>query len=673
VLVCLVAGASLLAVLQGSQALAIFATSGGFLAPVLTSTGEGSHVALFSYYALLNAGILGMAWFRRWRWLNWTGFVFTFVIGGLWGYRSYRPEYFATTEPFLILFFLFYLTVSVLFARRHGVELKGLIDGTLVFGTPVVAFALQAALVQDMPFGLAYSALGAAAVYAGLALWLRREVRISELLPQSFSALAAVFVTLAIPFAFDNQRFTAATWALEGAGIYWVGLRQAQRLPRVFGLGLQLAAAAAFLSEFGRSAEATLFLNSAYLGAAFLGISGMAIACFIGRHLDAVHRLERTARWLLLGWGAAWWLGGGLRELSGQLPGEQQFIATNTGEHLYLIYVAASVAVLTFIARRLGWQDGRLPGFVLLPVAALTLISLDIGWDRATVAPDFGWLAWPLAALVFLWHLRGAEGLGRLAAGWHAGGWWFLTALVAWNGVALLEALLPGSVWTYCLWGGVPLTACALLQLLRPPKSWPFTAFPDAYFGWGWLVALGYLLTWLLVSGFVAGDPQPLPYIVLVNPLELIQLAVLLLGVLWLRGLDETAGRQLRLPMAGLLGAVAFVWSNFVALRAVHFYANVPYPVERIAGSDAFQTTATILWTSIALVLMGLGGRRGLRVSWLLGAGLLAVVVAKLFLVDMGRLDLLARIISFVTVGVLMLVIGYFAPIPPRRTAQAGA
>src|SRR4029453_9003774 len=46
-LVALVAGSSILAVLQSSQALAIFAMSGGFLAPVLTSTGQGTHAALF--------------------------------------------------------------------------------------------------------------------------------------------------------------------------------------------------------------------------------------------------------------------------------------------------------------------------------------------------------------------------------------------------------------------------------------------------------------------------------------------------------------------------------------------------------------------------------------------------------------------------------------------------
>ena len=32
--------------------------AGGFAAPIMISTGQGNHIALFSYYALLNAGIL---------------------------------------------------------------------------------------------------------------------------------------------------------------------------------------------------------------------------------------------------------------------------------------------------------------------------------------------------------------------------------------------------------------------------------------------------------------------------------------------------------------------------------------------------------------------------------------------------------------------------------------
>ena len=52
---------AMLAVLQDSRSLAAVGVSGGFIAPLLASTGGGSHVGLFSFYALLNRGILFIA------------------------------------------------------------------------------------------------------------------------------------------------------------------------------------------------------------------------------------------------------------------------------------------------------------------------------------------------------------------------------------------------------------------------------------------------------------------------------------------------------------------------------------------------------------------------------------------------------------------------------------
>ncbi|EJN29258.1 putative membrane protein (DUF2339), partial [Pseudomonas sp. GM78] len=109
---------AILAITQDALGLAAAAALGGFAAPLLASTGAGSHVALFSYFALLNAGILVIAWFKAWRLLNVIGFTGTFGIGLAWGLRSYTPELLWSTEPFLILFFVMYLAIGFLFARR---------------------------------------------------------------------------------------------------------------------------------------------------------------------------------------------------------------------------------------------------------------------------------------------------------------------------------------------------------------------------------------------------------------------------------------------------------------------------------------------------------------------------------------------------------------------------
>ena len=89
-LIVITAAAGALAVLQDARALAVLGIIGEFMAPVLTSSGSGNHVALFGYYAILNFAIVGIAWFKAWRELNVLGFFFTFGIGSLWGYLGVR-------------------------------------------------------------------------------------------------------------------------------------------------------------------------------------------------------------------------------------------------------------------------------------------------------------------------------------------------------------------------------------------------------------------------------------------------------------------------------------------------------------------------------------------------------------------------------------------------------
>src|SRR5206468_8699179 len=130
-LVGIVLFSAILALAQEAVALAAIGVVGGFLAPILTATETGNHVALFSYYALLNAGILGIAWFRAWRALNLLGFAFTALVGTLWATQRYRADLLASTDPFVVMFFLFYLIIAVLYALRQSLELRRVVDGTI--------------------------------------------------------------------------------------------------------------------------------------------------------------------------------------------------------------------------------------------------------------------------------------------------------------------------------------------------------------------------------------------------------------------------------------------------------------------------------------------------------------------------------------------------------------
>jgi uncharacterized membrane protein len=92
----------------------------------------------------------------------------------------------------------------------------------------------------------------------------------------------------------------------------------------------------------------------------------------------------------------------------------------------------------------------------------------------------------------------------------------------------------------------------------------------------------------------------------------------------------------------------------------------VPFDLDSLTASKVLQTSLSIVWGATALAAMVIGARGRRRAVWLTGAALMGVVVVKLFLVELGDSGSVTRIVSFLGVGLLLLVVGYFAPVPPR-------
>jgi uncharacterized membrane protein len=653
----------LLALKQDSLSFAMLGAAGGFLAPILASTGHGSHVALFSYYALLDLGIVALAWFKAWRPLNLLAFVFTFGIGTFWGVTRYDPALFASTEPFLVFFFLAFVEISILFALRRAPQLTHYVDGTLVFGTPVVAMGLQFGLVRDVPYGRAFSALAAAAAYLLLAAWLHRSRRASmRLLVESFLALGIALLTLAVPLALDGH-WTAATWALEGTAILWMGLRQQRWLPCASGLLLQLGAGIAFASHLGPHIGALPVLNAQCLGALFIAAGGLVSAHIIRRASGAMQEWAPPLGVALLAWGLLWWLYAGQHEIATFLPGRW------FGGALLSLFALTSV-VAGACVRRLQWPALRVPALLILPALLLAAAS----W--ATVSPHpfgaAGWVGWPLGlvALLFALRVHGSSLPPSLSQSMHLASLWLLAVLAAWELHWQVNAAVSGSsLWGTAAWGLAP--AGLLLLLLQPALAlrWPIAAHRDAYLRWGGLGLALVLLLWSLWMNFASdGTATPLPYVPLLNPLDIAEALVLLLVAGWLRAVWRDSpgfGPDLQRVLVAALVLATFAWLNGVLLRSMHHWLAIPYEVDALLSSTDVQAALSIFWTLLALGATLWASRSARRIVWFGGAGLMAVVVAKLFLVDLARIGTVPRIISFLGVGVLMLVIGYFSPLPP--------
>ena len=155
------------------------------------------------------------------------------------------------------------------------------------------------------------------------------------------------------------------------------------------------------------------------------------------------------------------------------------------------------------------------------------------------------------------------------------------------------------------------------------------------------------------------------------NPADISTLIALLALVKYYQSISTNFVDKLqvtdKLRASWLLFIGLFIWVNAFVLRIIHFWKGVPYDLDIMLESQLVQATFSILWASIAVAIMVFSSKKLHRATWMIGAALMGLVVVKLFLVDLSNSGTVERIIAFLVVGVLLLLVGYFSPVPPKN------
>jgi uncharacterized membrane protein len=371
---------------------------------------------------------------------------------------------------------------------------------------------------------------------------------------------------------------------------------------------------------------------------------------------------RRTAAAVLLTLGVLAWLVAVLAEAAARVDSELAVA------QLALAVIGATSVALSLLGARLGWQwPQRLAWtFFAAHVVIAAYVVVQAVFAATLPSKHYGWVIWPLAWALYYQRLGvDARAAVRVPvpASLHVAGVWLLTPMLA-SEVALRLGAVAGDGWFHAAWGGMLALSIWLTASngTRAPMRFAPTAYNQvAVPGLG--VAAG---MWLLFANVRSGgDPAPLPALPLLNPMDLASLAVLAALFLW--HLTEAENGR-KVVIRNGVAAAAFFVLNMIALRAVHFTAGIGWSAAQLGGSLIVQAVLSLLWTTTAMALMLIAHRRRARPVWLVGAVLLGAVVLKLFLIDLSGQGTIERIVSFVGVGLLIVLIGYLAPVPPAAT-----
>lgn len=231
-----IAEAFALALVYNAPALALIATAGGLLMPVLLHTDQDRYASLFTYLVLLDTGAVLLALFRRW-WVTPTvALVGTHLLFWGWYTAHYHPAKLGPVLLFQGTVFTLFLGRSVLahLVRKRPPNVEDLL--TFFLNAVLFASAGYVPLSEHATYApwLGVCATGLAIVYALFAWLVQWSLPDERTLLLASVAAAMGFLAAVFPLHFDAP-WIAVGWAAQGLALWWFGLRTHDRA--LLGLG----------------------------------------------------------------------------------------------------------------------------------------------------------------------------------------------------------------------------------------------------------------------------------------------------------------------------------------------------------------------------------------------------------------------------------------------------
>jgi uncharacterized membrane protein len=681
--------AVVLALVQNSQALALLGFLGGFAAPILLSSGQGNHVFLFSYYAVLNAAILVINFRKLWKWLGAAAFICTFGVLIYWVLKNYETAMYLTAQPFSIGFIIIFTIIGILYLKDGEISS---INFSIIAGTPLLGMFVQWHLVSHFPHAHAISSIAFSAYYLLLIILIRRRLGAAiRPVAEGYLALVVILANVAIPLELSKD-VTSAVWAAEGVVLLLLGLRLANVQFQIWGYVVHVAGAIAFgINEdpyyLKESVDKSMFLSAQFIGSIIIALSAFVMALLVN-HFKS--RKELISKFLTV-WAFIWWFGGFFYEFNRianySLAGAV-YNKLNVENPWGLLLITCSVSVLLFYCLS---RLFRYPWFNIAIFPAILAAIITIGdalgyqiWSNYLDSPTkiltynffyeeylWGWLLFFASniLLIILFRKKTEEPIPEKL---HSA-WIFTIAVIALyvlttSGRALTDYLKLSESWT-SLAGILPSLVALFGIIILTKYAQVFTEFNKKLFLFVMPMLLSIVLgVWFIVTLFMTGNPAPLPmYIPFINPLDL-QQGFCIIGItLWFI-INRKKTPWATNNLLAWTDIMVFLWIIAIIGRSVHFYAGVK--MYFMWGSSIYQLCLFIFLALYGIAHIIAGNKKLLRPVWIAGAILVIIDIVKLLLLDLAGTGAISRIVSFFIAGAVLLFIGWVAPLPPSKPKE---
>jgi uncharacterized membrane protein len=661
ILLGLVALGTLAAALLHGPALAGLGVVGGFVTPMLVSSEQPDYWALYIYLAIVTAAALGLARIRLWRWLA----VTTLAFALFWtlpcldcGPSMVGPHVF----HIIVGFVLVALLVVCGFLFGPAIE-DGLIE-------PVSSGSLAAYLFAAMAIVLA--SFHADMALIAFAVLVAATLAIAWRAPSATGAIGGAALFVFIVFAEWAVRGNPDMLVLPGGALPGIGPSATDQ-----SVTLHLVAAGLFAAGFGLAG----FFAQGRSASAIIAVVWSAAATFVPLALlvalyARIAHLDRSIPFAILAVVLAAAFAGATEILARRegRPGlmiSTALFATGTLGALALALTFALekgwlTIALALMSMGTAWISLQRPVAFLRALAAILagIVVFRVGYepriagDAVGTTPIFNWLLWgygiPAASFWIGSHFLRRRADDAPLRTVEAAAILFTVLLVF---MEIRHAVYGGDVYH-----AIPslsefaLELCAALAMAIGLERLRLRTNSVVHDVGAVLLTAG--------AGFVG----VFGVLLLENPimssveltgsfLNLLLLAYALPAVLMLLLSYAAVGRRGAI-YANTIAAGALIFAlTYLTLEIRRLYRGPYLNVIGISGAE--QYTYSIAWLAFGVVLLGIGILVNSQRARLASAVIIALTIAKAFLIDMSTLTGIYRALSFICLGLVLVAIGW--------------
>lgn len=277
------------------QVIALMGMVGAYAIPFLLSDGSGKVGVFFTYMAIINLGILAIAFKRYWKPLFYLAFLFTWLILLVWLWdSSTTPDVLmglTFSTIFFIIFYLAFLGYKLLQKERYnsGDVILMLANSFIFYG--IGFYLLNQSEILEKYLGL--FSVANAGMHAVVSLVVNRQKHADRNLLYLIVGLALLFITITIPVQLDANWVTLL-WAGEAALLFWIGRLKNTAVYEKISYGIMVLAFISLLQDWTDFYEVDFYTETTRSIVPFLNIGFLTSVLFISAFAIIIYLYQTT-------------------------------------------------------------------------------------------------------------------------------------------------------------------------------------------------------------------------------------------------------------------------------------------------------------------------------------------------------------------------------------------